>query len=263
MLEINKIYCGDCLEVMKDIPDKSVDMVLCDLPYGITTCEWDVRIPLEPLWEAYKRIIKDNGAIVLTASQPFATDCINSNRDMFRYELIWEKTTVTGFFNSNKMPLRNHENILLFYNHLPTYNPQCYKTNKLTKDKTMQKKNLDKKSIYNQTPDYINNKFWKENGLRLPKSVIKFSNWNGALFGNTDNVSVHSTQKPVALFQYLIKTYTNENDLVLDNCIGSGTTAIAALKCNRNFIGIEKELRYVKIANDRIELFQSQYKLEI
>lgn len=207
---------GDCLELMKEIPDKSIDLILTDPPYGTTRCEWDKVIPFEPLWKQYKRIIKEHGAILLFSQQPFTTDLIQSNRKMFRYEIIWVKTLPAGFLNARKMPLRYHENILVFYKHLPTYNPQM----RLVKRTDIGRKRLNsgKAEQYNE----FRNDSWKwiETGKRYPadvveyeipenlEDVIKFSNWNGALFGKTENATKHSTQKPVPLLEYLIKTYS-------------------------------------------------------
>jgi site-specific DNA-methyltransferase (adenine-specific) len=227
----NQVIQGDCLEVMKDIPDKSIDMILCDLPYGTTACKWDTIIPFEPLWEQYKRIIKDNGAIVLTASQPFTTDVINSNRDLFRYEIIWERTLSGNPFLVKKQPLKVHENVLVFYKKFGIYNPQ------MTLGKMRNKKITgafrEIKAVDNVTDQYY------------PRSV--------QYFDNADRKNkVHPTQKPVVLFEYLIKTYTNEGDLVLDNCAGSGTTGVACKKTGRNYILIEKEEKYCKIARQRL-----------
>ena len=229
---------GDCLEKMKDIPDKSIDMILCDLPYGTTACKWDTIIPFEPLWEQYKRIIKDNGAIVLTASQPFTSALVMSNIKMFKYEWIWIKNRGTGHLNSKKQPLTSHESILVFCNGKTIYNPQK------EKGKPYQRLNcssdVTNKGTYgkmNKTNDTINN------GDRYPKTYLNFSKVERTL---------QPTQKPVALFEYLIKTYTNEGDLVLDNCAGSGTTGVACKNLNRNFIGIELDSEYLKIAEKRI-----------
>ena len=247
---INKVHLGDCLELMKDIPDGSIDMILCDLPYGSTAFKWDVVIPFDKLWDQYKRIIKENGAIVLTAQQPFATDLINSNRKLFRYEIIWEKTMKLGFLNANKMPLRGHENILIFYKKLPTYNPQKTQTGKA--------RNRNVKLINQTKSRYAGyNNFRSvstiDDGSRYPHSVVKFSNWNGSGFVKNKNPGIHPTQKPVDLFEWLIKTYSNEGDLVLDNCSGSGTTAIACIRNNRNYICIEKEEKYYLDSLNRIE----------
>lgn len=238
-MQINSVIQGDCLEVMKDIDDKSVDMILCDLPYQSTSrCDWDIIIPFEPLWEQYKRIIKDNGCIALTATQPFSTKLISSNYKMFRYDIIWEKTMAVGFLNAKKMPLRAHEIINIFYKKLPVYNPQY------TYDKPYNRVGgiVESKGVYNKIGFERNT---KNKETRNPRSVIKISNPN--------RNSVHPTQKPVALFEYLIKTYTSFDDIVLDNTIGSGTTAVAAINTGRNFIGIEMDKGYCEIANKRIE----------
>jgi site-specific DNA-methyltransferase (adenine-specific) len=229
-----KLMQGDCLELMKDIQDKSIDMILCDLPYGTTRNKWDSIIPLEPLWEQYKRIIKDNGAIVLTAQTPFDKVLGASNLDMLRYEWIWEKTESTGFLNAKKMPLKKHENILVFYKKLPTYNPQFTKGTPYSYQK-------DGISSDNYGDSKGTNKIINE-GKRYPVSIITFKKDKG----------LHPTQKPVALCEYLIKTYTNEGETVLDNCMGSGTTGVACKNLNRNFIGIELDEEYFKIAKERI-----------
>jgi site-specific DNA-methyltransferase (adenine-specific) len=237
---MNKVIQGDCLEVMKDIPDKSVDMILCDLPYGTTKNKWDSIIPFKPLWEQYKRIIKDNGAIVLTSAQPFTTSLINSNREMFRYDLIFEKTLGSGFLNAKRMPMRYHEEVLLFYKKLPVYNPimgEGVRKKGINKSKD-NGSNYGKKTKFDYEYD--------DEGTRYPKSIIKFST------GNRTKNQFHPTQKPVALFEYLIKTYTNEGDLVLDNCAGSGTTGVACKNTNRSYILIEKEPEYIEIINKRL-----------
>ena len=234
-MELNKVYLGDCLEVMKDIPDKSIGMILCDLPYGTTACKWDTIIPFEPLWEQYKRIIKDNGAIVLTASQPFTSALVMSNIKMFKYAWIWEKPNGTSPFKAKYMPMINGEEILVFGNVKIKYNPQMeigkpYKWNS-------KRSGGDASGIKQTKETPIDNK-----GTRYPKNVLRFNQERG----------LHPTQKPVALFEYLIKTYTNEGDLVLDNCMGSGTTGVACKNLNRNFIGIELDAEYFKIAEKRI-----------
>ena len=241
-----EILLGDCLELMKDIPNGSIDMILADLPYGTTSCKWDVIIHFEPLWEQYKRIIKDNGVIVLTASQPFTSALVMSNIDWFRYELIWEKERPTNIMFMKKQIGKVHENILVFYKRQPTYNPLMTKRDNPTiavygKDK----KGGDSKTHKNQRLRYTEgyNRF-----VKYPRSVIKINR-------DTLKGSMHPTQKPVALFEYLIKTYTNENDLVLDNTAGSGTTAIAALNTNRQFIVMEKEQKYYDIILKRVADF--------
>lgn len=232
---LNKVTQGDCLDVMKDIPDGSVDMILCDLPYGTTECKWDTVIPFDSLWEHYERIIKDNGAIVLTATQPFTSALIMSNPEMFRYEAVWEKEQATNFMFLKKQIGKAHENILVFYKKQPTYNPQMVKVDR------------DIKSYGgNASRTYSNQKFKGNDEVRrekYPTSVLKFTR---------DRRPVHPTQKPLKLFEWLIKTYTNEGEVVLDNCIGSGTTAVAAINTGRQFIGIEQEAEYVEIANKRI-----------
>ena len=220
------------------IPDKSIDMILCDLPYGTTACKWDTIIPFEPLWEQYERVIKDNGAIVLTASQPFTTTLINSNPSLFRYCWYWKKKYSTGFMNANKMPLRNVEEVVVFYRRLPTYRPQG-----VVAVNRKQTRRRDKATtIYNDM------------GLKEGEYTQEFTNYPSQVleFGKEGN-SVHPTQKPVALFEYLIETYTNEGETVLDNCMGSGTTAIAALNTGRYFIGIEKEKKYFDIAKSGLQ----------
>jgi len=237
-LPVNQIICGDCLEVMPLLPDKSIDMILCDLPYGTTACKWDVIIPFEPLWEQYERIIKDNGAIVLFGNEPFSSYLRISNIKFYRYDWLWEKEQGTGNLNVNKMPLKKTENILVFYKKLPTYNPQMTKGSAYTI-----KRNYNDNEIFGKTSTkdgYVT----KNTGMRYPTNLIKFNRELQNRF--------HPTQKPVALCEYLIKTYTLPGEVVLDNCIGSGTTAIAALNTGRFFIGIEKEEKYVEIARKRI-----------
>ena len=228
---------GDCLEKMKGIPDGSVNMILCDLPYGTTQCKWDTVISFELLWEQYKRIIKDNGAIVLTASQPFTSALVMSNIKMFKYEIIWEKDKPSDFAIAKHRTMKYHENILIFSKDKEVYNPQMTagKPNHSVGKGLRKKKNesgANTKVVSNKT-----------DGIKHPKSVIKI---------NREPKPVHPTQKPVALFEYLIKTYTNEGELVLDNCMGSGTTGVVCKKLNRDFIGIELDPEYFKIAEKRI-----------
>jgi len=227
------LFQGDCLDIMPLIPDNSIDLILCDLPYGTTACKWDSIIDLDLLWKQYKRIIKDSGAIVLTASQPFTTRLISSNYEMFRYEWIWEKTLFSNFALVKKQPAKLHENILVFYKKQPIYNPQM-QVGKPYTDKPRKR-----------TMGVINNaigikKAIENKGERYPSSVQKFSNGN--------NGTQHPTQKPLELMKYLISTYSNENDMVLDNTMGSGTTCLGAKELNRKFIGIEKEPKYYEIA---------------
>ena len=241
-MEFNKIICGDCLFVMKGIPDKSIDMILCDLPYGTTACKWDTIIPFEPLWEQYKRIIKDNGAIVLTASQPFTSALVMSNIKMFKYEWIWEKAIGANPLLCKKQPMKYHENILIFYKKCPTCNPQMVK-GKL-RDKKPQMFGNKKDENWNGAMRNFKGET-NINNLYYPRSYQYFSNAN-------QKSKQHSTQKPVALFKYLIKTYTNKGDLVLDNCAGSGTTGVACINTKRNYVLIEKDKKYCQIARDRL-----------
>ena len=283
-LEINKVYNEDCLIGMERIKDKSIDMILCDLPYGTTQNKWDSIIPLNDyieieietrkkikktiftqdeykiycfdnnisniefkknweqssklgLWSHYNRIIKDNGAIVLTSAQPFSTKLIESNKSIFKYCWIWEKPNGTGHLNAKKQPLRSYEDICIFYKKQCTYNPQMEKGKPYRWNSTRGQSSSYREHAEN---DEINNK-----GIRYPKNVLKIKQERG----------LHPTQKPVELFNYLIKTYTNENDIVLDNCMGSGTTAISAIDTNRKFIGFEndKENGYFNMINERIK----------
>ena len=249
-----RLINGDCLEVMNDIPDKSVDMILADLPYGITSIVWDVIIPFEKLWAQYERVIKDKGAIVLFSAQPFTTDLINSNRKLFRYEIIWEKTHPKGHLLANKMPMKAHENIEVFYKHPTKYNPQ--KTQVYNQE--IGKKNRGGGIKIDNSLHYGGHKIFYdpakvETGLRFPVTVIKFSNHNGHYFGKEKNATKHPTQKPIALLEYLIKTYTDEGATVLDNVMGSGSTGVACVNTNRNFIGIELDKEYFEFAKKRIE----------
>ena len=239
LLETNKIYNMDCLEGMKLLPDKSIDMILCDLPYGMTACKWDTIIPLDILWREYERIIKDNGAIVLTASQPFTTMLINSNIKLFKYCWVWEKEQGVNFLMAKKQPLKVHEDICVFYKKQCTYNPQM----------TMGKPYISGKGDSGEVTGKVKKIQTKNTGTRYPKSIIRFNRERG----------LHPTQKPVSLFEYLIKTYTNEGDLVLDNCMGSGTTAIACINTNRNYIGFEISKEYCDIANERISKFNQSH----
>lgn len=239
-MELNKIYNEDCLVGMKDIPDKSIDMVLCDLPYETTKNKWDLIIPLDELWAHYNRIIKDNGAIVLTAQTPFDKVLGVSNLKMLKYEWIWEKTSATGHLNAKKMPMKAHENILVFYKKPPTYNPQKTTGHERKVSTAKHKRNSKNSSNYGESSATT-----YDSTERYPRSVQLFST-------DKQKSSLHPTQKPVALFEYLIRTYTNEGDTVLDNCMGSGTTAIACMNTNRNYIGFELDKDYYELANERI-----------
>lgn len=246
---INKIHHGDCLDIMPLIQDKSVDVIFCDLPYGTTKFKWDVVIPFEPLFNHYERIIKENGIILLTAQQPFATDLINAFRKYFRYEIIWQKPQKLGFLSANKAPLRAHENILVFYKKQPYYNPQKSfdKNAILGRVRSREKGRYEGYSEYTAGVDYI------DTGFKYPTSVINISNWNGALFGVNTKINDHGTKKPVDLIRYLILTYAKPGFLVLDNCMGSGTTAEACILEGIDFIGIEKDENFYKNSVKRIE----------
>ena len=224
---------GDCLECMGNIPGKSVDMILCDMPYGTTRNKWDTIIPLESLWEHYNRVIKDNGAIVLFGSQPFTTELNHSNLKMFRYEWVWIKNNSTGFQLANKRPLKKHENISVFYRKQPTYNPQGLQIfGKINR----------RKSTGDNWSEMNNNEY-----------IQQFTNYPTQLLEvSYDKEKFHPTQKPVALLEYLIKTYTNEGETVLDNCMGSGSTGVACVNTGRKFIGIEIDDNYFNIAKERI-----------
>jgi site-specific DNA-methyltransferase (adenine-specific) len=250
MIPLDTIIQGDCLEEMKKLPDGCIDLILCDLPYGTTACKWDHVIPFEPLWKEYKRLIKDRGAIVLTASQPFTSFLITSNIEMFKYCWVWDKNFGANYMKAQYMPILSHEDICIFSHgkvnrtgNRMMYNPQ--KEPRETTRKWLQ--NGYTKNIKNpKTDNFKTNPICeKESDFRYPKSVINIS--------NSDHTNrLHPTQKPVALFEYLIKTYTNEGDLVLDNCIGSGTTAVAAKRTGRHFIGIELSSEYCEIARKRV-----------
>ena len=234
---------ADCFDVFPFIADKSVDMILCDLPYGTTQNKYDIILPFNKLWEQYERIIKDNGAIVLFGQGLFFVDLINSNRKLFRYDLVWDKQLISGFLNANRMPLRVHENIAVFYKKLPTYNPQY----------------TEGKPLHSKGKSYLNKEHKNENYGKFemtddsragstqkhPKSIISFQKPH-------PSKSQHRTEKSIEMLEWLIRTYTNENDVVLDNTMGSCTCGIASLKTNRQFIGIEKEKQYYDVAVRRL-----------
>lgn len=252
MIKPNCIYNADCLNLMQEINDKSIDMICCDLPYGETNNSADIIIPFDKLWEQYKRIIKDNGAIVLFAQGLFYVDLVNSNREWYRYDLVWDKILVSDFLNANVKPLRTHEQIAIFYKEKPVYNPQMRFGEPLhSKGKTYLKKE-DKNNNYG--------KYQKSADIRCgetqkyPTTVITYQKPH-------PSVAQHRTEKPIALLEYLIKTYSNENDLILDNCSGSGSTAIACHNTRRNFICIEKDEEYYKASCKRLSNAQAQLRL--
>ena len=240
MIKSNKIHQGDCLQIMGKVEDRSIDLILCDLPYGVTANPKDKIIDLKKLWQEYSRIIKERGKIVLTSQFPFTIDLINSKREWFRYDLVWNKILTSGFLNANRMPLRLHEHILVFYNKEGTYNPQKSKGYKNHSKGSMKS---DVNNNYGKYGKIDNSENLGE--LKHPQSIVTISKPH-------PSKAMHPTEKPIALAEYLIKTYSNEGDLVLDNCIGVGWTAIACAKSNRNFIGIELNSDFVKIAEERL-----------
>lgn len=233
-----KLHQGDCLDIMEDISDKSIDLILCDLPYGTTTCKWDTVIPFESLWEQYNRIIKDKGTIVLFASQPFTTKLINSNLRDYKYNWYWVKSQVSGFALAKHQPLRVIEDVCVFYKKHGTYNPQGIM--KIDKPKRRIRNNSNKDKIYRKTLE----KEYVSTFKNYPKQTLYYK--------RDSKNRIHPTQKPVALLEYLIKTYTNEGETVLDNCMGSGSTGVACINTNRKFIGMELDEGYFKIAKERI-----------
>lgn len=239
-----QLYHGDCLEVMKQLPDNSVDMVLCDLPYGMTACKWDCVIPFEDLWSSYKRICKKNAAIVLFGSMPFSAKLVASNLKAYKHEWIWQKNAGSNFSCVKHQPMREHEQVMVFCYGTPQYNPILQERSESGKARTKYQFKL----IRSGNDAYLQGSLRTRNSqtykdLRYPSSIQKFNRERG----------LHPTQKPVALCEYLIKTYTNEGMTVLDNCMGSGTTGVACLNLNRDFIGIEKDSHYFEVAKERIE----------
>ena len=231
---MNEVLHGDCLKLMPDIPDKSIDMILCDLPYGTTACKWDVIIPFEPLWEQYKRIIKDNGAIVLFGSEPFSSYLRLSNIKDYKYDWIWNKKLAGNGILAKKQPLKIHEIVSVFNSNI--YYPQ------MTRGIYRKKMGLKESEITGGNSFAVET----ENDTYYPVSIQEFS------IAGLRRGRIHPTQKSTELFEYLIKTYTNEGETVLDNCAGSGTTAIACINTNRNYILMEKEEKYFNLINDRI-----------
>jgi site-specific DNA-methyltransferase (adenine-specific) len=245
---INQIIHGDCLEIMKGIPDGVIDMVLCDLPYGTTACKWDVIIPFAPLWEQYERIIKHDGAIVLTSAQPFTSILITSNIKLFRYSWVWDKAKATNFMSAKLMPLLKTEDICVFSkatcNSMSKTKMKYFPQGIIKIDKEVTNgKNVGGKVAQDRHAVFAEGKEYIQEYTNFPKNILEIPN---------DANPLHPTQKPLALFEYLIRTYSEEEDKILDNCIGSGTTAEACINTNRRFIGIEKELKYVEIARERI-----------
>ena len=255
-MEIDKIYRGDCLELIKQLPDKSIDCIICDPPYEVLNknnkdAQWDRIIPFDELWQQYERVAKDNAAIILFAQGMFTARLMMSNPKLWRYNLIWQKGgRCSGFLNAKKMPLREHEDIVVFYRKQPTYNPQMTKCLPHERNHSRGRQQGEQTNRcygeFGKAEDIITD-------LKYPKSILNF---------NRPHPQIHPTQKPVALIQYLIKTYSNENDLILDNCIGSGTTAVAAIKEKRHFIGMELNKEYYDIACKRVKeakMYQSLF----
>ncbi|MCP1354646.1 DNA-methyltransferase [Aneurinibacillus migulanus] len=249
-IELNRIYQRDCIEGMQMIPNKSIDMILCDLPYGTTACNWDTIIPFDPLWTEYERVIKDNGVIALTASQPFTTALIASNMRLFKYCWYWNKSKPNGFQHAKNRPMTKVEEVCIFskapMGHVSQlgdrrmrYNPQGVKS--VGKKKVT---NVAHGRMMGARPNQAGREYEAFTGF--PHNVLEFANVTGSS-------ALHPTQKPVELFEYLIKTYTIEGETVLDNCMGSGTTAVACVRTSRNFIGFETEPKYIEIANKRLD----------
>lgn len=245
-MQTNQIYHADCMVGMSQIADSSIDLILCDLPYGVLKTKgnphtaWDIPLPLPELWAHYKRIAKPNAAIILTATQPFATALINSNPKSFKYELIWCKSRASGFLNARKMPNRSHENVLVFYDQPPAYTPKKYLLKEVFKKRFIAKVKSGKTFNVNQREDYL----YVDDGYRFPDTLLEFD--------SPFRPDMHPTEKPIDLFRWLISTYSKPGDLVLDNCMGSGTTAIAAVLEGRNFIGFEMDEKYVRMAQERL-----------
>jgi len=252
-MKLNTIYNEDCLEGMKRIPDGSIDMILCDLPYGVTKNKWDSVIPLDELWKHYKRVIKENGAIVLFGQGLFTARLMFSNEKWYRYNLIWEKDRPSGFLNAKRMPLRSHEDIVVFYKRLPTYNPQFWEGKPLHGMGSKFREGQLENNNYGEFDSHKNPSAKREGDTKkYPRSVLSFKK---------EHPPIHPTQKSVELVGWLIKTYTNKGETVLDNCMGSGTTAIACLNTNRKYIGFELDETYHKLSLERIESHEQQLSL--
>ena len=247
-MKYDYIECGDCLELMKNIADKSIDLILCDLPYGTTACKWDVIIPFEPLWEQYNRIIKDNGIIALFGSEPFSSKLRMSNLKMYKYDWFWDRKSTSGFLNAKKRPLKRVEQIIIFSKVTPRYYPIMEVRGKQRCKGSYNKKLGNGDMVYGKF-----NNISVINNVYYPTNLLEFSN-------AIQKGKVHPTQKPVKLLEYLIKTYTNEGDVVLDNCMGSGSTCVACINTNRHYIGFEKESKYFDIARERLEKEKEKLK---
>lgn len=240
-MQINTAQLGDCLELMKEINDNSINMIFVDFPYGTTNCTWDSLVNLEIFWEEANRILYDNGAVVATSQIPFTITLGASNLKNLRYEWIWEKSQSTGHLNSKRMPMKSHESVLIFYKKLPTYNPQKTFGHEKKVSTAHHKRNTSTGDIYGKCDNFSD----YNSTERFPRSVLKFAS-------DKQKCNLHPTQKPLALVEYFIKTYTNEGDLILDPCAGSGTTGLACKNLNRNFILIEKDEKYHQVCLNRI-----------
>ena len=251
-LDLNHIYKGDCLDLLNGVKDKSIDLILCDLPYGTTKNEWDKIIPFNKLWMQYERIIKDNGVIALYSQSPFDKSLALSNMNLFRYEWIWEKTSATGFLNANKMPMKAHENILIFYKNLPTYNPQKTDGHERKVSKAIHKTNCVETTNYGK-----HGLCSYDSTERFPRSVLRFAT-------DKQREAIHPTQKPIALSEYLVKTYTDEDKhcVVLDNCAGSMTTAVACDNTGRDWICMEIEDRFCELGLERVNKNRNRLNME-
>ena len=243
MKNMYQLYHDDCLKILPTIETGSVDLICCDLPYGVTANKADIVIPFDQLWAQYERVIKDNGAIVLFAQGRFYVDLVNSNRKLFRYDLVWDKELTTGFLNANRMPLRRHEQIAVFYKKLPTYNPQMVEGRPLISNGFSASCNTGRNYGYFEKKNPSQRLGTTE---KYPTSILKFQKPHSL-------TSHHRTEKPVDLLKWIIKTYTNEGETVLDNCMGAGSCGIAAVECGRDFIGIEKDPEYFEVAEGRIK----------
>ena len=244
-LDINNIYQGDCLELMNGIPDKSIDMVLCDLPYGTTACSWDEVIPFDKLWKQYERIIKDNGVVVLFGNEPFSSSLRMSNINNYKYDWKWDKNSGSNFVSAKYQPLRIYEDVCVFYKNTPIYNPQM-----ILRDKSKFRVSGKSKMKYNSITGTVNQEGKISSEYKYPTNKLNYDRMGAEL---NSKHRLHPTQKPVALLEYLIKTYTNEGCVVLDNCIGSGSTAVACINTNRKYMGIELNKNYYDIAVERIK----------
>ena len=233
-----QVFLGDCLELYKNLEPKSIDLILTDLPYGTTACKWDTVIPFDKLWEMVNYLLKPNGAFITTASQPFTSALVMSNPKMFKYEWIWDKCNPTNFASANKQPMKYHENILVFSEKQTIYNPIKWEGKKNHKQGNSKENFAETRGNIKRVEDDLS-------GMKFPKSIIQFEK-------HSSQCGLHPTQKPIALFEYLLKTYSNENMTIFDPCMGSGTTGVACKNLNRNFIGIEKDENYFKIAEQRI-----------